>query len=282
MYGNTYENSWFEITLRFGFNLNLVYYESYNINICFIFGNMFFKLPYKNKSYNKFLEWGIKYYDRSIHVNFGKYWKIIELPWFWTHYSTTYYDINGKDCTNLVEDEYNSIIRCNLLKAPFYNFKNTTSWGELQVANLTRYYCERLEWRWKIFKFLPFPRLVKNQLWIEFNKGMGDSVAKWTGGTTGMSFIMLKNETPLQSIQRLESIGLARKVKDNVFPLEYLLVDLICLLFVKQFSFSCGIDDPCGIKGVDWKFCNKILEKVVSKDIKNKIKEKFDVEVSLL
>jgi len=88
---------------------------------------------------------------------------------------------------------------------------------------------EEREWRWKILYWLPFPKMVRKTIDIDFSYGgafereilfekkgfpiknldkytgeVGERTGSWKGGTLGCGYTMLPGETPLQTLRRME------------------------------------------------------------------------------
>ena len=100
--------------------------------------------------------------------------------------------------------------------------------GEIQQRIATIKVEER-EWRWRAFKWLPYPRMIRKTISVEFSYGgpierevilekkncplklkdkytgeVGERTGGWKGGTLGCGYDMLPNETPLQTLRRME------------------------------------------------------------------------------
>lgn len=75
--------------------------------------------------------------------------------------------------------------------------------GEIQNVEATISVEER-EWRWRWFKWLPFPRKISKTIDIRFSAEVGEETGSWKGGCTGCGYKMLPNETPVQCLRRME------------------------------------------------------------------------------
>lgn len=67
------------------------------------------------------------------------------------------------------------------------------------------YFLNKSEYRWRWFKFLPFPRKIYTNIQIDFSDEIGERTGSWKGGTVGCSYELLPNETPEQALKRMES-----------------------------------------------------------------------------
>lgn len=84
--------------------------------------------------------------------------------------------------------------------APYrYTLKN----GTIQ-DRIATYTVERREWRWRWLMWLPWPRLRRTSIWVNFNDEVGERTGSWKGGTLGCGWEMLRGETPEQALRRME------------------------------------------------------------------------------
>ena len=81
----------------------------------------------------------------------------------------------------------------------FYVLNN----GSVQRRMATIQVTER-EWRPHWFKWLSLTKKVRKSIDIEFNEEVGERTGTWKGGTLGCSYEMLPNETPRQTLRRME------------------------------------------------------------------------------
>lgn len=105
---------------------------------------------------------------------------------------------SNKDRKSFYEDKWNDIIMYE--EHPFtYVLKS----GEVQNRT-ARIKTEEREWRWRAFKWLKYPSMIRRTISIDFNDEVGEETGSWKGGTTGCSYELLKGETPLQALRRME------------------------------------------------------------------------------
>ena len=190
---DTYRFHWGEMSTQWGFCFS---YKAGNydaetrprVMFNFIFGWCFIYMPWKHEDNTtnscEGAEWGLNYYfgDGPHSINF--YWNkgswSWDLPWSWTHVR---HDILS---------EY---------ETPSYTY--TLESGEVQHRT-AQIRIEEREWRWKWFKFLPWPKMVHTDIDIEFSGEVGERTGGWKGGTTGCSYRIKEGETPLQTLRRME------------------------------------------------------------------------------
>lgn len=82
-------------------------------------------------------------------------------------------------------------------------YKYITKSGEEQNAIATISVRER-EWRWKWFKWLKITRKIVKDIDIEFSDEIGEGKGSWKGGCLGCDYKMLPNETPYETLKRME------------------------------------------------------------------------------
>jgi len=142
----------------------------------------------------------------SIHLNWGKRCKIVDLPWEWRqvrhevqrrdgswtpllpHYGTRANDWQPRD-----DGRHKT--------AHEYTYKLRNGGVQHVIATI---YVERREWRWKAFKWLPFPRMRCQAIDVNFNAEVGERAGSWKGGCIGCSYEMKPGETPEDTLRRME------------------------------------------------------------------------------
>lgn len=63
---------------------------------------------------------------------------------------------------------------------------------------------EEMEWRWRKLMFLPFPRIIRRSIEVEFDNEVGERSGSWKGGTLGCGYTMLKGESIEDCLRRME------------------------------------------------------------------------------
>jgi hypothetical protein len=127
--------------------------------------------------------YGFYFFDDSLVLQYGKSHgrrgdpqKHIRMPWAWIH----------REHKILSEKEV-------------HPYRYTLASGEVQERTATINVESRLWTRY----WLPH-RLYKRTIDIEFNVEVGERTGSWKGGTTGCSYNMLPNETPVECLRRME------------------------------------------------------------------------------
>lgn len=143
--------------------------------------------------------WGVYYFMRSVVLCWGRKTKHIRMPWDWEHRNEKHEVLakSGKWVRCIPsymggnEDEWD--------KRQF-DYTYTTKRGEVQKAIAT-VHAERREWRWL---WVPFIRMKRQDLCVEFDREMGERAGSWKGGVIGTGHNMQKGETMEQTLRRME------------------------------------------------------------------------------
>lgn len=149
---------------------------------------------------------GFYFIDRAFVVLYGKATgrasrsKHIDLPWAWTHVRHDYLTDIGSLHHRAAPNEY-SAPEDSKQKLQFIYVRRN---GEAQHRTATVNGEER-EWRWSWFKWLPFPRMIKRTINVEFDAEVGEGTGSWKGGTTGCSYDWWRDETQHQALLRMQA-----------------------------------------------------------------------------
>lgn len=211
------------------------------IFIPFIFigyGQCFIDLPIRSGiDDSDYPEYGFYFYGEQglIFTSFWWCWGrknyCFNMPWQWTWVRTSIFKKDGswehettKNKKDFYKDEWKNVV----WKEEYsyvYKLKN----GKIQERIATVKVEER-EWRWKAFKWLPYPKMIHKDISVDFSYGgpiereviiekenkplklqkqytgeVGEKAGNdWKGGTLGCGYRMSQNETPLQTLRRME------------------------------------------------------------------------------
>jgi len=209
------KNNWLEFYPKFS-NVTVrvspaSYFDSrWFINICLGWGHFYIHLPFRSKIDDcEYPEYGFYWYGEkgcnSIWLCWGYKKKCIYMPWAldWVRTSKLLNDNNWahdtkKSRKDFWQDEWKDKIAYE--KHPYtYTLKS----GEVQHCMATINVEER-EWRPRWFKWTTLFRKVRKSIGIEFNHEVGERAGSWKGGVLGCGYDMLANETPLQTLRRME------------------------------------------------------------------------------
>lgn len=205
--------------MRFGFE---IYITEDNLGIRL--WNWFIRIKNVSYDYNRDLwhSFGFCYSDSALHLRWGKRTKIFWMPW--DYGASIRHEVLNEE-GKFVPSSYvrEAAVRKALRKigvsdigslhnlnipdgrkmheAPYtYTLRN----GEVQKTT-AKFYVDELEWRWRIFHpFAIGPKKVLRCISVEFTESIGEGVGSWKGGTYGCGYEMLPNETPLETLRRME------------------------------------------------------------------------------
>ena len=204
------------VTNRLGFALSYgVYHEEAHIQIHVLWPLIFIKAPMLINQRPGTEDWwatyGFSCHARDIHLNWRTRCKIIHLPWDWRHVRHDVFDKNGKRRT--WKPDYPTILkRGESERAPPQDdgrYKETHDYtyvlrsGEVQKRTAT-IYGEEMEWRWRWFTWLPWPRKISRSISVDFSDEVGERTGSWKGGTVGCSWEWREGETMLDALRQME------------------------------------------------------------------------------
>ena len=151
--------------------------------------------------------YGFYFHDRTFGVCYGKKKKLYDLPWMQDWIRTSCLKKDGEwaheTTKNINMDFWDKNKWKNILFEEEHPYKYVCKDGTIQNRIATINVIER-EWRWKWFKWLKYTKFVRKVIDINFDKEVGERSGSWKGGCTGCSYDMLPNETPHQTLKRME------------------------------------------------------------------------------
>lgn len=203
------EFEWGQVTWRrisFGLGYS-IYHDSANFNFSFLWLSVYIKtrvfIIFRRGTEDWNASYGIHTVDHdAIHLNWRTRCRIIHLPWAWSHVRWSVFDADGRKrpCIH----EYGSPKAYkdgrHVETHPFVYVLRS---GEIQNRTAT-IHGEELEWRWRWFKWLPWPRLIKRSIAISFSEEVGERTGSWKGGTIGCSFEWRDGENMRACLQRMQ------------------------------------------------------------------------------
>lgn len=200
----TYRMRWGEFTIGWSLCLGYsVYHDRGTINISPLFFSLYLRAPMlitqRPGTEDYCARFGIWYHSRAFQFTWRTGCKIIYLPWDWDHVRHSYLWPDGRVHHHAGRGEYDAPLVIKSIHPYTYTRKN----GDTQKRVATIYGDER-EWRWKGFKWLPWPRKVRRCIEIAFSDEIGEGVGSWKGGTVGCGYEWKKDETQRQALLRME------------------------------------------------------------------------------
>ncbi len=206
-----------EISKRWGLALALCHFEeNASLQVMLIYGQFFIRLPKSfwrepkemMSSYGFSWAWGKDDRGRDIHFNWGDKYKIIHMPWDYTHIrhdilmaDKTWKRVGKGGLDNMNDDSMPW--RWTDKFQETYDYKYLLRSGNAQEVKATIGVEER-EWRQKWLKWTPLFAKVRRTIDVSFSNEVGERSGSWKGGCTGCGYNLLKGETPLQCLRRME------------------------------------------------------------------------------
>jgi len=217
--GNYWENDF--LSFHPGFHQpNFVFeLEKAKFRFSFIYGQFYFsfeklrnKLSYSFKKKYKDKKYGFYFYNPSngfpdsFWLHKGK--KIVgyDLSWAYTWKSTSLLRTDGEwECYKKGDkkDFNDNSLYGKILYSELCSYQYILNSGEVQevIAKIT---VKKLEWRQRWLKWTRLFRKIKTFIDIDFSEEIGEGSTGYKGGVLGCSFDMLKNETPIECLRRME------------------------------------------------------------------------------
>ena len=123
------------------------------------------------------------------------------MPWDWDHVRHDLLNKDGSICCSFdeLEDRYN--ISDEFKETHEYHYILRS--GEVQDRKATIHGEER-EWRWRWFKWSPYPRLIRRTIDISFDGEVGEKTGSWKGGVLGTGYDYKKGESMGSALRRFE------------------------------------------------------------------------------
>lgn len=190
-------------------------------------GQLFINLPIRSK-YNEAFppQYGFYWFSEgsviptSLWFRFGKddgtragnHTLCIYMPWDKDWVRTSYllaggrtwaHDTYKKKIKDTYAKEFTDQLYC--LYMPYTYIVNKGKPQEEKQITTAKITVREREWRWRAFKWLPYPRWVVKCIEVEFAEEMGPERGSWKGGVTGCSYAMRKGESAIQCFLRMES-----------------------------------------------------------------------------
>lgn len=133
--------------------------------------------------------------------HWGTRTKVWWYPWTWSHYRHSLLKPDGS-LWHTLEGIYDyGALPTSLKEQHRYNYLMHD--GTVQTCTATVNGEER-EWRLKCASWLPWPRMIKRTINVQFSEEMGPRRGSWKGGVVGTGHEWRKNETMQQALRRME------------------------------------------------------------------------------
>jgi hypothetical protein len=217
MKNKTIRNNWCEINLglngvRFIYALASYFDNRHMLKIGLGFVTIYLHLPFKSGIDDcEYPEYGFYWYGDPGHHSLWFCWGMKKysfyMPWSSEWVRTSALRIDGKweheTRGDKGKDFWDNEKWKDILYVKQYPYIYTLKGGTVQNRTATIRVEER-EWRWKWFTWLPLTKRVKKTISVDFDAEVGEETGSWKGGCTGCGYNMLKGETPVATLRRME------------------------------------------------------------------------------
>lgn len=199
--------TWAEVSGRFGCAVALCSFEEhYSLHVHLGWPNIFFRLPFLSRWHHEPDEgmesWGISIYPRDAHLNWGRHCKIVHFPWDWSHVRHDVFDKDQCRRTWIASWRDPKADDGRYIETHPYTYRLRSGDVQQRTAEI---YGEEMEWRWRWFRWLPWPRKVSRSIDVKFSNEVGEKTGSWKGGCVGCGYEWRKGETMLQALRRMEA-----------------------------------------------------------------------------
>lgn len=163
----------------------------------------------EERNYGFYLYSNLHDWSSTVFMFYSKSWHIY-MPWTYTWESTELldWDLNElSDGTDRIGNK-RDFLEWHKFKTDWaeknglkFDYRYALKSGESQervatITNITRMTWKMRGWPWK--------KKVNTSIDVTFNDEVGERTGSWKGGTIGCSYEMLPNETPEQTLRRME------------------------------------------------------------------------------
>lgn len=207
---------WGYFSPRLGLELKLskggYFSKNWELDFCFIFGKFNIKLPFDSGLDTCVApQYGIVIHNDTFWVYIGgkmdegwnqcqQKWITWDLPWLtWIHDGHYIKNKNG-EMQLMTKDMSPWEFRKESALSEESDYQYFLRSGKVQNVKATVTQEKRIWHR----KWLPFVKMIKNTIDVEFNQEVGEESGSWKGGCVGCGYDMLTNETMMGTLRRME------------------------------------------------------------------------------
>ncbi len=144
--------------------------------------------------------WGIKYFERSLCLTWGRKCKFIYMPWMLKHIKCEVLRPDGswvKAVPSYSKEEPDG------RQVWTFDYSYHLKSGEIQ-KRVAEVYVERREWRQRWLAWCPWFAVKSQSIDVSFNDEVGERSGSWKGGCVGCGYDMRPGETPEATLRRME------------------------------------------------------------------------------
>ncbi len=195
------DTKWGYFAPRFGFefrfNLGGYFSQQCSIDIGFIWGVFNIKLPFKTtrEADCEWLDYGFYWFEDQFVLRWGEHSKRIDLPFVYFVFDWhKVIDKNGQWIDGERSWDNKDIRR------EVFDYTYMLESGEIQKRKATCFVEER-QWH---RKWLPFVKMNRRSISVDFDDEVGERTGSWKGGCTGCGYDMLAGESVEDCLRRME------------------------------------------------------------------------------
>lgn len=147
--------------------------------------------------------WGVKYFDNSVHLNWGRHYRIFWMPWLRERVEEEVQRYDGSWAKKTHQWNGDEPDKRGIRS---YSYRYMLRSGEVQRVN-ANVYVDRSRYVWRCLRKLPlfWPLWAWEQyIEVEFSAEVGERAGSWKGGCIGCGYKMLPGETAEQTLRRME------------------------------------------------------------------------------
>lgn len=176
--------------------------DSHNtLILSFVLFTLYINIPqWAIKGYDIEKGYGFSFTSDSLHWHWGERTKVYWYPWTWDHCRHSLLKPDGtfwRDGKGIYSDAIPETMK---EKHP-YNYLMRDGSVQTCIATVNG---EEREWRIKCAPWLPWPRLVKRTINVNFSEQMGPGRGSWKGGVLGTGAEWKPGERMVDALRRME------------------------------------------------------------------------------
>lgn len=195
-----YRTNALEISSGWDFSYQVMqYHDRYTLVVSLVYCTFYIKLPCFGYDFDNWdRSWGFYWHERSFWIRWGNKSFCLYAPWSWDHVR---HEVMFPDGLKKPPDEPWEKDDGRLIEEHPYTYVLRN--GEIQHRVATVFIEER-EWRWRWFKWLPWPRIIRRCIDVSFDDEVGERTGSWKGGVLGCGYELLPGETMGACLKRME------------------------------------------------------------------------------
>lgn len=193
-----------------------------HISICICWLTFYFNLPiYSTWDACEYPEYGFYYHHHALVLEYGyEKRKFVWMPWNFEWQRTSKLNVDGtwlterkgqwkkwkKEHPGYTMNELRAAQEAGKenLWSERHHYKYTTKNCEVQDDIEATISVSQMEWRPRWFQWTKLFSKIRKYIDVQFSEEVGNQRGSWKGGVTGCSYIMLPDETPFDTLMRMQ------------------------------------------------------------------------------